>query len=272
MHVRMGRSVVAAFVAAGVALPMAASASNPALTLRATVSGYTTVRFPRAITLHMDNWSATGRGRYRVLLLDRVVSDRVNRGFNVLFADLPALGGDRVTLGAAGDGRTTVVPAGLYRLYSVSDAPAQWSIPVTGSAGRDVQIRTATPVQVRLTEGTPTTDPVPPYSVASRSSFRLGRDVVFQVARWRFGGPPGPFRDSVDQCVAASGRDCAGDGGTSTGVRTTVESNSSDSATWARIEDTFDHTFAGPALAVTHFDGTDRPTSYDQLIVAMAVG
>src|SRR4051812_48482754 len=116
---------VAVVLGASLAGPVRADAAAPGvLAVRAETSGFVAVTFHSSVQLDTTHWSLSGKGNYRVAVLDRVVDDRADEGWNLLLADVPAASA-HVALGAVGDGKDeTVVPPGDYRVYVVSDAPA----------------------------------------------------------------------------------------------------------------------------------------------------
>lgn len=262
--------VSAAVLAGCVLAPGAAATDGRQLVVRAQGTAFVTLDLPAGGRVDTGRWSLTGKGNYKVAVLDRVVGNRADSGWTLLLADVPRLGTQgRIALGVLGERGMAAVPAGRYRLHIVSDAPASLRLPVVGIPGRDNTATSASKVQVRLGALTPPAGLVGPYAAQARTPFRLGTDFVFQAVQWRFSGLPGPQRVAVDACVAARGQDCRGDGQETNDVRT---STASDVLTVSRIQDTFDHTFRGPAQAVTHYEGTARPVEVVHLTVVVPTG
>lgn len=266
---RLRALLVAAVTTAALACPAANAAGGAVLTVQADTTGSVTFDVAKGTRVDTKQWSLSGKGKYKVAVLDRIVQDRAGAGWNLVLAEVPVLNDhSRITLGAVGESEAVAVPAGRYRLHVVSDAPATLRIPLTGSPARSFRITKASPVQVRYSRSTPSAGPLPPHAVVARSDLRLGSDFVLQVARWRFSQVPGPEHWEVDACIARLRDDCSGDGAGSTGLTIAPDDAA---VTVARIQDTIDHQFQGQASSVTHFDGTTRPTEVVHLVVAVPV-
>lgn len=268
MCIRVG--LVAALLALGFASPQAAVSAEPVLSVHAETSGYATVDFARAVTLDREGWSLTGKGSYKVALLDRVVSDRRGQGYNLLFSDVTALQSQPLMLGGSDPDEPVVVPAGRYRVYVASDAPARFRIPTDGHASRTLHIKKKSPMQVRFDRGAAVPGGVPPHEASIRSDFALGHVVTYKFSKWTLPRPAGPFTRSIRDCITRRGGECPAEPGP--GVVGVSASESEDTYSRHEYWDTFDYFFKGPATGVTQYTGTHRPTSSAQLLVAFQVG
>ncbi len=259
--------LVAALLALGFVSPQAAVSAEPALRVQADVSGYATVDFATPFRFDGGRWSLSGKGSYKVALLDRVVKDRAGAGYNLLFSDVPAMQAKPVVLGGPGGDAPVVVPAGRYRVHVVSDAPARLTIPLQGHGSRTLHIKKKSPVQVRLDRGTPGSSQLPPHKAVIRSDFTLSSVVTYKFSKWTLSTTPGPFTRTFRDCITTRTGQC-GDTASDTGVSTGVgDKTQSRQEYW----DTFDYTFKGQASAVTEYSGTDRPKSFAQFLVAFPV-
>src|SRR5688572_9540149 len=121
---RWGLLAAAALAASLLPGPRAAAGGDQAFVVHAAGTAVVAFEVPGGFSVDTGQWSLSGKGTYKVALLDRTVPDRAAAGWNLLLAQVPSFGEhSRVTLGAVGEARMTSVPAGRYRLHLISDAP-----------------------------------------------------------------------------------------------------------------------------------------------------
>jgi hypothetical protein len=268
MRIRVG--LLSALLAVGLASPQAAVGGQSVLSVKADTSGYATLELTAPTTLDSARWSLSGKGSYKVALLDRVVEDRPGAGYNLVFSDVPAMQEKPGMLGGPGRDEPLVVPPGRYRVYVASNAPALLRIPIIrGTGSRTLHIKKKSPILARFDRGTPGPDGLLPRKASIRSDLTLGNVVAFKFSKWELSRSAGPYTGEIRDCITTRDGDC--DGNPVPGVG--ASANEGDS-THSRREywDTFDYAFTGAASAVTEYEGTERPTSFAQLLVAFHVG
>jgi hypothetical protein len=198
-------------------------------------------------------------------LLDRIIANRQDAGFNVLLAQSPMLGNGRVALGPVDD---VAVPPGRYRLFLISDRPAALRLALPGMPVRSITAE-------HRSSGTAAVDRAPPATGLPQSVSSVRRDllargmVVFQASRWD--APSGGARvysNVVNTCLAPAGGDCPDDL-TDTGMTGVTPSSGPSHVEYAGYADTFD--VPERASAITSWRGTDRPSAGKQLVVTFPV-
>ncbi len=256
---------LAAVVAAVTAGPAVAAPDSPAeLVFRGDGRSFVTIDIPAGVRVDVEDWALTGAGRYQLALLDRVVTDRRNAGFNDLFAVVPALQ-VRVALGAPSE---TELPAGRYRLYLISDKPARLRLSVTGMRSRTLTTLQRANVHAWL-DAAPAASGGPPIATAEvRRDLALTGNVTFHASRWSFpDSGPKVVSEKLRKCLVGVGGHCPSDTGwRQDGV---IVSSNGRFRTWAEGWDTFDYQNARGS-AVSEYEGTDQP-SVSQFVATISV-
>lgn len=254
----------AAALTAVTALPAAATTGSAgALVVKGNGHSFATIDIPAGVRVDANSWSLTGDGRYRLALLDRVVTNRTDAGFNDLFAVVPSLQ-VHTALGSDSD---TPLPPGKYRLYLGSDKPVQLRLPVRGMKSRTLTAVHAAAVRAWFDAAPDATGGPPFASAEARRDLPLTGSVTFQASRWTFPkSGPHAFDNAMRSCLVGVGARCTS-GSDDQGV--TLGSSAS-STTHVEYWDTFDYQSARGS-AVTEFEGTDRPSSVAQFVASISV-
>jgi hypothetical protein len=264
MRLRVGALVLA--LAAAVAGAGPTYAAGPELRASGDGRSFAVLDIPSGVRLKHEEWALSGTGRYRVALLDRIVSNREDAGFNILMTQSPVVGNWRQMLGPS---QNMPMPPGRYRLFLISDRPVSLRLSLPGLRARSI-VTDHRSTGVAFVDKAPPADGAPQATSAARRDVLASGRVVFQASRWATpAGGPRIYSNVVHTCLVPAGDGCSDDP-TDTGDTGVVTTSSGENAVeYVGYADTFD--LPARVSAVTSWRGTDRPSGGTQLVVTFPV-